>query len=93
VTRPATPVASGPAGRYAAAVPDPRAEGTHPRARDARAPAHAGEGTRSAIPVGRPRKGAKPDAAKVQAMRADGASWAQVASALGCTVASARRAA
>lgn len=51
------------------------------------------KGTRSGNPIGRPRKGAKPDAAKVQAMRADGASWAQVASALGCTVASARRAA
>jgi DNA invertase Pin-like site-specific DNA recombinase len=51
------------------------------------------KGTRSGNPIGRPRVGAKPDAAKVQLMRAGGASWSQVASALGCTVASARRAA
>jgi DNA invertase Pin-like site-specific DNA recombinase len=51
------------------------------------------KGTRSGNPIGRPRKGAAPDPAKVHAMRTKGASWSQVAGALKCTVASARRAA
>ncbi len=42
--------------------------------------------------LGRPRKGLRPSGDDVLRLRADGKSWREVAQALGCTVASARRA-
>ena len=43
--------------------------------------------------VGRPRKGAVPRCEEVTRLRSEGASWASIASALGCTSSAARRAA
>ena len=43
--------------------------------------------------IGRPRKGAAPNAAEVEALRAAGVSWSVIAQRLGCTIAAARRAA
>lgn len=42
--------------------------------------------------IGRPRKGNAPESARVATMRNEGLSWSQISSALGCTVAAARRA-
>lgn len=62
------------------------------RAGMARARKH---GTRSGRPIGRPLKGnnTKPDATRVKAMRAQGASWSSIANELRCSIGSARKAA